>query len=288
MGEVGEGGFGFDEARANDAAGGIVNGEGKDLKPLAGPPLVGRAVVLEQVSVALALPSPPGFGATGERFAEKSGHVSQHVVADVRDGAGKAEPTLQLVADEAEVGFFTRGQKPLHEASHLVWPRCLVIAAGDAGREVFCVFKPTGSQVVELGFADAETGGGILPGQGAVVEVFECPVDDLGGKAVEKLFLCIALFLVATQPPRQLWIGALPQTPEFSDKWQKAPGDIFLPEPRVHRGASCTWSILGLLSSRALSFAQAPRAIHRTARPTRQKMKIGDYSGFERKITVRF
>ena len=41
MGEVGEGGFRFNEARANNKAGGIVDGQGEDLEVFSGPPLVG-------------------------------------------------------------------------------------------------------------------------------------------------------------------------------------------------------------------------------------------------------
>ena len=47
MGEVGEGGFGLDEARTDDETGGVVDGEGEDLELFSGPPWVRGAVVLE-------------------------------------------------------------------------------------------------------------------------------------------------------------------------------------------------------------------------------------------------
>ena len=68
MGEVGEGGFGFDEGRSDDEAGGVIDGEGEDLELFAGPPLVRGSVVLEEVAVPLALPSAAGFGSAFEWF----------------------------------------------------------------------------------------------------------------------------------------------------------------------------------------------------------------------------
>ena len=70
MGEVGEGGFGLDEARPDDEAGGVVDGQGEDLEFLPRPPLVRGAVVLEEIPVVLALPSAAGLGAAFERFAQ--------------------------------------------------------------------------------------------------------------------------------------------------------------------------------------------------------------------------
>jgi hypothetical protein len=54
MGEVGEGGFGLDEARPNNESGGVVDGQGEDLELFSGPPLVRGAVVLEKIAIALA------------------------------------------------------------------------------------------------------------------------------------------------------------------------------------------------------------------------------------------
>ena len=39
--KVGEGGFGLDKASSDDAARRVINGEGEDLQPVTGPPLMG-------------------------------------------------------------------------------------------------------------------------------------------------------------------------------------------------------------------------------------------------------
>ena len=75
MGEVGEGGFGLDEAGTDDETGGVVDGEGEDLELFSGPPLVRGTVVLEEVAVAFALPSAAGFWAAFERFVQQLGQV---------------------------------------------------------------------------------------------------------------------------------------------------------------------------------------------------------------------
>jgi hypothetical protein len=83
MGEVGEGGFGFDEGRADDKTGGVVDGKGEDLELFPGPPLVWGTVVLEKIAIALALPSAARFGAAFEGFVQQLGHVLFHLIADV-------------------------------------------------------------------------------------------------------------------------------------------------------------------------------------------------------------
>ena len=61
--EVGEGGFGLNEACSDDEAGGVVDGEGEDLEFFSGPPLVRGAVVLEEVAVVgKKSPLPGGTG----------------------------------------------------------------------------------------------------------------------------------------------------------------------------------------------------------------------------------
>jgi hypothetical protein len=60
MSEVGEGGFGLDETGPDHETGGVVDGEGEALKLVTGPPWVRRAVMLEEIRVALALPPAVG------------------------------------------------------------------------------------------------------------------------------------------------------------------------------------------------------------------------------------
>jgi hypothetical protein len=85
MGEVGEGGFGFNESRPDDETGGVVDSQGEDLELFSRPPLVWRAVVLEKIAIAFALPSAAGFGATFERFVQQRGHVLEDMAADIGD-----------------------------------------------------------------------------------------------------------------------------------------------------------------------------------------------------------
>jgi len=98
MGEAGKGGFGFDEARADDEAGGVVDGEGEDLELLARPPLVRGAIVLEEIAVAFALPSAAGLGTAFERFTEQFGHVLVNMASDVGGGAFEGESSEILSA----------------------------------------------------------------------------------------------------------------------------------------------------------------------------------------------
>ena len=97
MSEVGEGGFGLDEAGSDDEAGGVVDGEGEDLEFFAGPPLVRGAVVLEEVAVAFALPPAAGFGTALEGFVQERGEVFADMAADVGDGAFEGEAAEEFV-----------------------------------------------------------------------------------------------------------------------------------------------------------------------------------------------
>jgi hypothetical protein len=189
--EVGEGGFGFDKACSDDAAGGVVNGEGEDLEAAAGPPLMGRAVMLEEVSVSFALPSSSRFWSACEWFPEEVRHVFEDVVSNVGNRAREGEAALDFISDKAVVGFFVDLENLFDEGSDFGWPWHLMISAGDFERTRFAICQPGGSQVVELAAADIEAGCGVLPCQGTAVEEREGVVDDLGRETVEKLFLFI-------------------------------------------------------------------------------------------------
>ena len=189
--KVGEGGFGFDKASSDDAARGIINGEGKDLELAARPPLMGRAVMLEEVSVSLALPSSSRFWSTCEWFPEQVRHVFEDMVSDVGDRAREGEAALDLISDKAVVGFFVDLENLLDEVGDFGRPLLLMISARDFERTGFAICQPSGSQVVELTAAHIETGCGVLPCQRTVVEECEGVVDDLGRETVEKLFLFI-------------------------------------------------------------------------------------------------
>ncbi len=97
MSEVGEVSFGLNEAGADDETGGVVDGQSEDLELLSGPPLVRGAVVLEEVSMAFALPSAAGFGATFEEFVQECSQVFEDMAADVRDGAFEAKSAVEFV-----------------------------------------------------------------------------------------------------------------------------------------------------------------------------------------------
>ena len=189
--EVGEGGFGLDKASSDDAAGGVINGEGEDLEAAARPPLVGRTVMLKQVSVSLALPSSSRFWSTCEWFPEQVCHVFEDMLSNVGDRARELEAALNLISDKAVVRLFVDLENLLHEVGDFGWPLPLMISPGNLGRTGFAICQPSGSQVVELAAADIEAGCGVLPYQGAVVEECEGVVDDLSREAVEKLFLFI-------------------------------------------------------------------------------------------------
>ncbi len=129
MGEMGEGGFGLDEARPDDEAGGVIDGQGEDLELFSGPPLVRRAVVLEKIAIALALPSAAGFGAAFERFVQQRGQVLEDMAADVGDRAFEGESAEEFVGQEAEVGGFSRGESDAQKCLCFIWPRGSVIAS---------------------------------------------------------------------------------------------------------------------------------------------------------------
>ena len=132
MGEVGEGGFGLDETGSDDEAGGVVDGEGEDLKFFSGPPLVRGAVVLEEVAVAFALPSAAGFGTAFEGFLQELGEVFADMAADVGDGAFEGESAEDLVGEEAEVGGCAGGEGGAQEGLGFSGPRDGVVASGGA------------------------------------------------------------------------------------------------------------------------------------------------------------
>jgi hypothetical protein len=165
MGEVGEGGFGLDEACPDDVAGGVVDGQGEDLEISPGPPTVRRAVVLEEVALALALPSAAGFGAAFERLVQQLGHVLEDMAADVGDGAFESEAPEEFVGQEAEVGGLAGGEGGAHEGIRLIRPRSGVIASGWCERETAASGQPEGPQGIEARPADAEPGTCVLLGQ---------------------------------------------------------------------------------------------------------------------------
>lgn len=132
MSEVGEGGFGFNESRPDDEAGGVVDGQGEDLELFSRPPLVRGAVVLEKIAIAFALPSAAGFGAAFEWFAQQLGHVLEDIATDIGDGAFEGEPAVEFVSQEAEVRGGARGEGGAQEGLSFIRPRGGVIASGGA------------------------------------------------------------------------------------------------------------------------------------------------------------
>ena len=149
MSEMGEGGLGFNEGCSYDETGCVVDSQGEDLELFSRSPLVWRAVVLEQVAIALALPSAAGFGAAFERFAQQLGHVLEDIAAHIGDGAFEGESAEDFVGQEAEVGGRARGEGDAQEGLHFGRPRGGVIASGWCERETATARQPQGSQGVE-------------------------------------------------------------------------------------------------------------------------------------------
>ena len=149
MGEMGEGGFGLDEARSDDETGGVIDGQGEDLEFLPGPPLVRGAVVLEKIAIALALPSAAGFGTAFERFVQQRCHVLENMAADVGNGAFEGEAAEEFVGQETEVGGFARGESGAQEGLRFIRPRGGVIASRWRERETTASGQPEGPQGVE-------------------------------------------------------------------------------------------------------------------------------------------
>ena len=130
MGEVGEGGFGFNEGCPDDETGGVVDSQGEDLELFSGPPLVWRAVVLEKIAIALALPPTAGFGSAFERSAQQLGHVLEDIAADIGDGAFEGESAVEFVSQEAEVGRSASGERGAQEGLSFIRPSSSVVASG--------------------------------------------------------------------------------------------------------------------------------------------------------------
>lgn len=149
MGEVGEGGFRLDEARADNETGGVVDGQGEDLELFPGPPLVGGTVVLEQVAIALALPSAAWLGAAFERFAQQLGHVLADMIANVGGGAFEGEAAVEFVGQEAEVGGLARGESEAQKGLRLIRPGGGVIASRWCQRETAASGQPLGFEGIE-------------------------------------------------------------------------------------------------------------------------------------------
>jgi hypothetical protein len=149
MSEVGEGGFGLDKAGPDDEAGGVVDGQGEDLKLFSGPPLVRGTVVLEKIAIALALPSAAGFGAAFERLLQQLGEVLADITADVGDGAFEGEAAEEFVGEEAEVGGCARVEGGAQECLRFIRPRGRVIASRWCEREAAASSQPEGPQGVE-------------------------------------------------------------------------------------------------------------------------------------------
>lgn len=191
MGEVGEGDLRLDEAGANHAAGGVINGHGEDLEVLAGPPLVRRVVALEEVAVALALPPAVGFGVAPKWFAQQLREVFASMAADVGGGAAEPEAPGKLIGEEGEVGLLAVGQRGAQECDGLRRPWSTVVASGSLERQTAPVGQPAGPQLVEPRTADAETGASVIRAQRGVVEGHKGGLAGIGGQAVEELHLFV-------------------------------------------------------------------------------------------------
>ena len=232
MGEVGEGGFGLDEARPDDETGGVVDGQGEDLELLPRPPLVRGAVVLQEIAIAFALPSAARFGAAFEGVAQQPGHMVADMAADVGGGAFEAETAGEFVGQEAEVGGFARGEGDAQEGLRLFRPRAGVITSRWGERETAACGQPEGSEGVEAGSPDSEPDTCVARGEAPVVERGEGFLDDSEGQAMEKLFVFI-WGLEAREPSTDERHGALPQTPEFIESGRMAPGKASFPRSAV-------------------------------------------------------
>lgn len=254
MGKVGEGGFGLDEARPDDETGGIVDGQGEDLEPFPGPPLVRRAVVLEKIAIALALPSAAGFGAAFGRLVQQIGHVLEDMVADIGNGAFEGEAAEEFVGKETEVGGFTGGEGGAQERLRFIRPGSGVVASGWRERETAVSGQPEGPQGVEARSANSEPGTGTVRRQVPVVESGEGCFDEFERQSVEQLFVFIRA--LKSHPPlanQRLW-GAAPNPGVYRIGANGSGESVLAPE----RGDP-SWEpiapsgLLGLLSSRALS-----------------------------------
>ena len=105
--------------------------------------------MLEEIAVALALPSAAGFGAAFERLVQQRGHVLEDMAADVGDGAFEGEAAEEFVGQEAEVGGFARGEGGAHEGLRRNRPRGGVIATGRREGQTAASGKPEGPQGVK-------------------------------------------------------------------------------------------------------------------------------------------
>jgi hypothetical protein len=132
MGEVGEGGFGFNEGGSDNEAGGVVDSQGEDLELFSRPPLVWGTVVLEKIAIAFALPSAAGFGAAFERFVQQLGKVLEDIAADIGNGAFESEPAVEFVSQETEVGCGASGEGDAQEGLRFIRPSSGVVASRGA------------------------------------------------------------------------------------------------------------------------------------------------------------
>jgi hypothetical protein len=104
---------------------------------------------LEQIAIALALPSAAGFWAAFERFMQQFGHVFSDMTADVGGGAFEGEPAVEFVGQEAEVWGSACGEGDAQEGFRFIRPRGSVIASRWRERETAASGQPESSQGVE-------------------------------------------------------------------------------------------------------------------------------------------
>ena len=105
--------------------------------------------MLEQVSVAFALPSAAGFTAAFKRFMQQCGHVFEDMAADVGDGAFEGEPAELFVGQETEIGRGTRGEGAAQEGLGFTRPGGGVVASRWREGKAAACGQPMGPQGVE-------------------------------------------------------------------------------------------------------------------------------------------
>ena len=105
--------------------------------------------MLEQVSVAFALPSAAGFTAAFKRFMQQCGHVFEDMAADVGDGAFEGEPAELFVGQETEIWRGTRGKGAAQEGLGFTRPSGGVVSSRWREGKAAACGQPMGPQGVE-------------------------------------------------------------------------------------------------------------------------------------------
>jgi hypothetical protein len=193
-------GIGGNKAAGEKFAGMIIDGEQQGLFVVGRPPGVDRGIVLPEFADAGALPAATGLG-QGRGRADQEWEVAAGEGGDRFTVAVEGKARGQFVGDELVIGGSLQREEGLQELLHRVRPSGAMVSAGESKGEGGGMLEPGRAEAEEVGATDAQELGGTVWIEVAVVEGFECLLEEAECAACCELVFCMVA--LSARPARR-------------------------------------------------------------------------------------